>query len=89
MAAIDAIVFATAAGFAVIVIATILVIIGVHQEERRKTLAFGDPPTVAALLARRVLGAYIHLLPPERPEAIEPEDEDPPWFERPVGPRAS
>jgi len=86
MAAIAAIVFATAAGFAVIVVATVLVIIGVHQEERRQTLAHGDPPTGAALLARCVLGAYVHLLPERLPKVDDPEDE-PPLYERPVGPR--
>jgi hypothetical protein len=87
MAAIEAIVFATAAGFAVIVIATILVIIGVHQEERHNTFLRGDPPpTPCALLARWVLGAYVQMLPRGRPEAVNPGDEEPPWFERPVGP---
>lgn len=88
MVAIEAIVFATAAGVAVIVIATILVIIGVHQEERRKTLAHGDPPTVPALLARRVLGAYIHLLPDKQPEPDDDPEDEPPWYERRIGPRA-
>jgi hypothetical protein len=89
MAAIEAIVFVTAAGFAVIVVATILVIIGIHQEERCKTILRGRrPPTVCALLARRVLGAHFYLLPEERPEREEDLGEEPPWFERPVGPRA-
>jgi hypothetical protein len=38
MAAVDGIVLAGTAGFAIIIIATVLVIIGVHQEERRSTL---------------------------------------------------
>jgi hypothetical protein len=63
MAAIEPVLFVTAAGFAVVVVATILVIIGVHQEERRGTLARRPPPTIPALLARRVLGSYIQLLP--------------------------
>jgi hypothetical protein len=87
MAAIYVLVFVTAAGFAVIVIATIMVIIGVHQEERFKTFLRGDPPpTTCALLARWVLGAYVQMLPERQPEVDEPEDE-PPWYERPVGPR--
>ncbi|MGH3402429.1 MAG: hypothetical protein ACRDRJ_07960 [Streptosporangiaceae bacterium] len=71
MAAIEAIVFAGAAGFAVIVVATILVIIGVHQEQRvldregRQTFAHHEPPTILALLARRVLGAHFNVMPSE------------------------
>lgn len=77
MAAIDAIVFATAAGFAVIVVATILVIIGVHQEERRKTLAHRESPTVPALLARRVLRTYIDPWPETDPAKDDPEEASP------------
>jgi hypothetical protein len=84
MAAIEAIVFATAAGFAVIAAATIVVIIGVHQEERLETLAHGRPPTVPALLARRVIGAYVHLLPEQQPQQDSPEKEPP--SQRPPGP---
>jgi hypothetical protein len=53
--AVEAILFAVAAGFAVIVIAAILVTIGVHHEERNRTLTRQHPPTTAAILARRVL----------------------------------
>jgi hypothetical protein len=72
MAAIDMLVFVTAAGFAVVVTATILVIIGVHQEERRGTLARKPPPTIPALLARRILGTYIQLLPRDQPGLDDP-----------------
>lgn len=74
MAAIDALLFATAAGFAAIAAATALVIIGVRQEERRQTIASTRPPTIPALLARRVLGAYIQLLPQDSPAAENPAD---------------
>jgi len=53
--AVEAILFAVAAGFAVIVIATILVIIGVRHEERNRTLTHQHPPTITSTLARRVL----------------------------------
>jgi hypothetical protein len=53
--AIQALLFAVAAGFAVIVITTILVTIGVHHEERNRTLTCQHPPTTVAILARRVL----------------------------------
>jgi hypothetical protein len=50
-----------------VVVATVLVIVGVRQEERRGTVAHKRPPTISALLARRVLGAYVHLLPRTSP----------------------
>ena len=56
MAAIDAIVFAVAAGFAFAVLITIIVIIGVHREERRLTLTRSTPPGAMARIARIVLG---------------------------------
>jgi hypothetical protein len=83
MAAIDAIVFAGAAGFAVIVIATILVIIGVRQEqailerEGRRTFAHHEPPSILALLARRVLGAHFQVMPGDLPRAGHPKPEYP------------
>ncbi len=79
MAAIEVIVFAGAAGFAVIVVATILVIIGVRQEqavlerEGRRTFAHHEPPTILALLARRVLGAHFNVMPAESPRRDYPK----------------
>jgi len=77
MPAIYLVLFATAAGTAVVVVATILVIIGVHQEERRGTLARRPPPTIPALLARRVLGAHVQLLPLDRPGEHGPANRPP------------
>jgi hypothetical protein len=99
MPVIVTLVFVVAAAFALIVVVTILVIIGVHQEERYQTfvrrgehdriLVHGGPPTIPALLARRVLGAYIYLLPEAWPEPGGPdEEEEPPLAERPRGPQA-
>lgn len=94
VAAVYGLVVAVAAGFALIVIGTILVIIGVHKEERDKSILRGHrPPTTCALLARWVLGAHFYLLPEERPDWDEGPEEEPPWFERspppnrPIGPR--
>src|SRR5215470_14566988 len=56
MAAIATIVFAAAAGFGAVVVATILVIIGVRHEERRRSLLHDAPPTASALIARHLLG---------------------------------
>jgi hypothetical protein len=66
--AIEAILFAVAAGFAVTIIATILVIIGVHQEERNRTLANQHPPTIASILARRLLQTPANRSPGQQEE---------------------
>jgi hypothetical protein len=59
MAAIEAIVFAAAAGFAVVVVVTVIVIIGVRQEEREWTLKSGRAPGLVAQMARLVLGCEV------------------------------
>ncbi len=59
MAAIEVIVFAVAAGFAFAVVITIIVIIGVRQEERYLTLTNRTAPSAVAQLARIVLGRYV------------------------------
>jgi len=79
MAAIDAIVFVVAAGFAFAVLITIVVIIGVHREERRLTLTRSTPPGAMARIARIVLGWNARN---NRDEAVSPpryrEDSPPP-----------
>jgi hypothetical protein len=89
MPVIEVLVFIVAAAFALIVVATILVIIGIHEEERRKTILRGHrPPSACALLARFVLGAHFYLIPDEQPDLPDQGDDDePPWFERPSAPR--
>jgi hypothetical protein len=59
MAAIVAIVFAAAAGFAFVVSIFVIVIIGVHREERYLTFSNRTAPGAVALLARIVLGRYV------------------------------
>ncbi len=59
MAAIDAIVFIAAAGFAFVLVITVIVIIGVRQEERYQTLEHRTAPSAVAQLARIVLGRYV------------------------------
>jgi hypothetical protein len=61
MDAIEAVAFAGGAGFATVVAATIVVIIGVSHEEHLGTLTRQHPPSVPALLARLVLGTYVRL----------------------------
>jgi hypothetical protein len=59
MAAFESLLLAVAVGIAFIVITTLLIIIvGIHQEERHWTLTQWDAPTSMAALARRVLGAH-------------------------------
>jgi hypothetical protein len=59
MAAIDVIVFVAAAGFTAVIAMTIVVIVGIHQEERYLTLTNKNAPGIAAQLARIVLGRYV------------------------------
>jgi hypothetical protein len=59
MAAIELIVFAGAAGFALVVVIFIIVIIGSRQEERYLTFIDRDAPSATAQLARIVLGRYV------------------------------
>jgi hypothetical protein len=59
MAVIEAIVFIAAAGFAFAVVLSVIVIIGVHQEERYMTLEHKTAPSAVAQLARIILGRYV------------------------------
>jgi len=59
MAAIDALLFAGAAGFALVIVITVIVILGVRHEERYLTLASRNAPGAIAQLARLVLGRYV------------------------------
>jgi hypothetical protein len=59
MAAIVAIIFAVAAGFAFVIVISIIVIVGVRREERYFTLSNRNAPGAIAQLARRVLGWHV------------------------------
>lgn len=59
MALLSVIVFAAAAGFAFVVVITIIVIAGIHQEERYMTLEHRSAPGAMAQLARIILGRYV------------------------------
>ena len=76
MAAIDAIVFAAAAGFAFILVITIIVILGVRQEERYLTLADKNAPGAMAQLARLILGRYFRREKVRRSRATSPGQPD-------------
>jgi len=78
MAAIEVIVFIVAAGFAFAVVITIIVIIGVRQEERYLTLTQRTPPGAMAQLARTILGRYVRKEQDARTERHDPDDPDDP-----------
>lgn len=59
MCAIEGFVFVGCAGFAVLGAVMTLVIIGVRNEERAKTLTHRHAQTIPALVARRVLRTYV------------------------------
>ena len=82
MAAIEVIVFLVAAGFAFAVVITIIVIIGVRQEERYLTLTNRTAPGLMAELARIVLGRYVRKEQDARIEHRDPDDPDDPMSSR-------
>jgi hypothetical protein len=59
MAAIEAIIFAVAAGFTFVIVISVIVIIGVRQEERYFTLVNRNAPSAIAQLARLILGRHV------------------------------
>jgi hypothetical protein len=71
MAAIEAITFAVAAGFAAVLAATILVVIGVRREERWLTFERRRAPGAIARLARIIVGRYVRI---ENDDLDRPQD---------------
>lgn len=76
MDAMEAIALAAGAGFAIVVVATVLVIIGVSHEERHGTLTSRQPPSVPALLARLLLRTYVRLPMEEGDESASCPDHE-------------
>jgi hypothetical protein len=74
MAAIEAIVFVAAAGFAFVVVIAMIVIIGVHREERYLTFGRNTAPGAVARLARIVLGCYLRKPRNRRRRGSYPDD---------------
>ncbi len=66
----------TVAAFVAILAATVIVTMGVHQEERRMTFTRKRAPSVAARLARLIVGHYVRKTDPE-PDAELPEERVP------------
>ncbi len=88
MAAIEAIVFVAAAGFAFIVVITVIVVIGIRQEERYQTLEDRTAPSAVAQLARIVLGRYVRREDHKSSGYRHPDDRNGSHHERRVGPRS-
>ncbi len=72
----------TVAAFVAILAATVIVTIGVHQEERQLTFTRRRAPSGAARLARLIVGHYVRKTDPE-PDADLPAERVP-WFGREI-----
>ncbi len=70
----------TIAAFVAILAATLIVTVGVHQEERKHTFTCRTAPTPMAGLARVIVGRYVRKTQPD-PDAELPEERVP-WFQR-------
>lgn len=82
MAAIEAIVLAAAAGFAFVVAITVIVIIGVRQEERHLTFPDRRAPSGVAGLARLIVGRHVDVSRPGYPDCPDyPDDFAAPYEE--------
>jgi hypothetical protein len=80
MIAVEVVVFAGAAGFALIAAATVLVVLGVRAEERQAQALCDRPRGAVTLLARRILG--VHASPPTARQGQPEAGEDPPGQDR-------
>jgi hypothetical protein len=72
-------------GFGLVLAATVVVAIGVFQEEHRWTLKHGQAPSLFAWLTRLVLGHYVRKHDDEPALAARPDDAIP-WYQRSSGP---
>lgn len=84
MLAIGALALITVVGFGLVLVATVVVAIGVRQEERYWTLKHGRAPSLFAWLARVILGHYVRKHDEPAPDT-HPDDVLP-WYERSAGP---
>jgi hypothetical protein len=85
MLVIGALAFLAVVGFGLIVVTTVVVTIGVRQEERYRTLKHGRAPGPLAGLTRVTLGHYVRQHDDE-PAPAAPPDDVLPWYERSPGP---
>jgi hypothetical protein len=85
MLAIRALAFIAAVGFGLLLVATVVVTIGVRQEERYRTLKHVRAPGRFAGLTRAALGHYVREHDDE-PAHPAPPDDALPWYQRSPGP---
>lgn len=70
----------TVVPFIAILAATLIVTVGVHQEERKLTFTCRRAPTAAARLTRMIVGHYVRKTRTDT--NAELPEERVPWFER-------
>jgi hypothetical protein len=85
MLAIGALALIAVVGLGLVLVATVVVTIGVRQEERYRTLKHGRAPGLLAGLTRVALGHYVRQHDDEPAHATPPGDALP-WYERSSGP---
>lgn len=85
MLAIGTLALITVVGFGLVLVATVVVAIGVRQEERYWTLKHGRAPSLFAWLARVILHHYVRRHDDEPVPDTRPDDVLP-WYERSTGP---
>jgi hypothetical protein len=85
MLAIGALALIAVVGVGLVLVATVVVTIGVRQEERYRTLKHGRAPGLLAGLTRVTLGHYVREHDDEPAHAAPPDDVLP-WYERSPGP---
>jgi hypothetical protein len=83
--AIGALALIAVVGFGLILVATVVVTIGVRQEERYRTLKHGQAPGLFARLTRVIVGHYVREHDDE-PAHAAPPDDTLPWYQRSPGP---
>jgi hypothetical protein len=87
MLAIGALALIAIVGFGLVLLATVVVTIGVRQEEHCRTLKHGRAPGLLAGLSRVTLGHHVRKHDDEPAHATPPDDALP-WYERSSGPSA-
>jgi hypothetical protein len=85
MLAIGALALIAVVGFGFVLLATVVVTIGVRQEERYRTLKHRRAPGLLAGLTRVTLAHYVRKHDDESAHATPPDDALP-WYERSSGP---
>jgi hypothetical protein len=85
MLAIGTLALITVVGFGLVLVATVVVAIGVRQEERYWSLKHRRAPSLFAWLARVIVGHYVRKHDDGPDPGTRPDDVLP-WYERSTGP---